>query len=551
MTYIDSSNLFSFSQDLPTLTPLIISEKDHSLSPSDGKDKELNKRAWRVFKEALHHIYGEERVSEITLKLGYKWDAIDQTGTSLLKKDVIKIMMSLSDVNINDLKKVFYDAKIMYQIHSSALQPNDKTHLLKTFQLERSPLLERLFEEEGFLEIVNKHASFEELSSQELNALLCLLNPFENLHETLGCLSAKISTGPRSLWQKISFSKDHKEHESRASAMLRERLELQNEVAHLPGDTFKHKWEAYKELLTKGISYRELEEGMLIPAPLATGGIGHYKVVKQCASGHGMVAYILKSASSDQMLPSMVLFRGTPFYPTGLSSGASVLSDLEPFIGLSSYNSGKEELLNAIKESGLLDQEGMEVLGYSLGGLHTQFLVHDLTAMKEKNQIALKQINMTLFNSPAPYFLARNFRKMMLRLKGEFIVSGQLFKVKGDPCDFFGGSHLGYGSDREAVPFEIIISKADKINPHTAFLYGVKRPENFSERRITDAQEIDLHLSNKNWRATLAEIFRVVVGLLLIVELALLLLIKRLICRWRGKSPVLDSSEVQKTRKIV
>lgn len=155
---------------------------------------------------------------------------------------------------------------------------------------------------------------------------------------------------------------------------------MDQELQLLFRDVGKLKRNAYLERLTKAIVSRELPEGTLIPAPSPTkSGITEYYVVYKCISkGDGLVAYALKPVTTKSRLKPMVVFRPSPYHPSGLDFLETWLNNMQKNMGWLGYQTARGALGNLLYDPDFCSLETpITVCGYSLGGVHAQLLTAD------------------------------------------------------------------------------------------------------------------------------------------------------------------------------
>lgn len=135
---------------------------------------------------------------------------------------------------------------------------------------------------------------------------------------------------------------------------------------------------ALTEYISKEISYKVLQEGMVVPLLDKEGKLAYYKVGKNLPHKNDAVLPVILIPltrgiiDAEHPLDLHIAFRGTQFTPSQLDSLASFRADFDPRgVGHSAFSSRKAELLELICDTLQEDEAqfaNISVHGHSLGG---------------------------------------------------------------------------------------------------------------------------------------------------------------------------------------
>ncbi len=216
---------------------------------------------------------------------------------------------------------------------------------------------------------------------------------------------------------------------------------------------------------------RELDVGMLIPAPNRQDGVSQYYMVRgKLVTGEGMVSYILDPATADTNLPSLRLFRGTGARTSEIDGISSVITDFEKDLGRSAHESGLRY------EAHIHPKPAIEA-GHSLGGNLVQWRAATLDHIREAYCFCAPGI-------PVEQVEAFNQKNRPLNLV--------IRQVEGDRPSRVGGAHLGW---RYSRPVDFKVKKPVqklRYNPHVA-VFGVENVA-YTVNTVSTSEERDRRL---------------------------------------------------------
>jgi len=246
-----------------------------------------NRLTLHCFKKYLLDTLGEERLQRICTRYSLDLEAMEKKGSPLLSRHVAKIVIGARNVSVEDINDFLQKS------------PSDSCFSGKN--------------------------SFLDLDSATLAGVIeRLSDPFEGRWKVAD-IAKRISGRPTewiASWIYDPFSAD------------RERLEVSREN---PTDSF----EVFMHNMVARVIKREMDVGTLVPAPNHPSGRPQfYYVSGKLISGEGMISYIFHPATADTNLEPMRLFRGTAARNSEIDGVSTVITDLEPDLGRTAYESG-------------------------------------------------------------------------------------------------------------------------------------------------------------------------------------------------------------------
>lgn len=247
-------------------------------------------------------------------------------------------------------------------------------------------------------------------------------------------------------------------------------------------------------LLAKGFAYREMEPGLLIKGSTSVAGItSYFEVYKKIVTGKGMVAYALRRAeASMRHIQPLIVLRGTSTAPAGLDSMAAVLTDIEPVLGKTAWETGKARLFSLLQDPLFITKADhtLTVIGHSLGGTLTQFFVSAIAAEESRMPAEIKKLSFHLFNSTAVAKTAALRFAAHMGEKGRLIYEGRVFKAAGDPANFVGEYFLGKDCPEEGrshVTYQHV--RASSKDPHCDLLHLVDPQNHLALHEIQETRD--------------------------------------------------------------
>jgi len=396
----------------------VLEETHPELSKKDFN--ELNRKTWQIFKQALESTIGAERVNRICERYSFKMERMEAMGKPLQTKHIEMFAYGSAEIRTSDLKK---------------------TSNIKNL---------------GDIKL-------KELTPVQLDSYCKSLNPFPMLGETIA--PTRIGGTPMELWAWFLYS---------PTMMDKEKQELLSDVENLSQD-------AYLERLSKAVVNREIAEGAIIPAPGHNGGRDYYKMVKEIAAD-GLVACAFKPISQYSALKPLLIFRPSQFAPSHRDAIPTYMNDLQQNIGEMGYNAAKEQLDALMNSKFGSSEDGITVIGYSLGGAHAQRFVKDHWR---------KVSRLVTYNDPSvDSETAEAFAKeinIQPKLKKPLCI--EIYRTQGDLVHYTGGKHLGCGvahSDVQVMVCEWSHPKG-KLLP-----YMLRHSDRWFDTDAADPYDLDL-----------------------------------------------------------
>ncbi len=398
-------------------------------SPSSYTSENI--RTIECFKNFLVEHLGEERCYRITNRYQVNFYDKRYRGAPLLCRDIAKIITGIQDVSVDD-------------IHEA----------IKKKRLSQDP---------RFIDI----QTFEDLGREQLSELIDELkrplqdlyhvkqSHIENLSGSVGDVSAHFFFDP--------FEAD------------RERVLLSEGHGKDSFENFVHNMAAR-------VIKRELDVGMVIPAPNHTDGSPqHYYVSGKLITGRGMVSYVLHPLGNNTSLRPIRFFRGTSLRNGEIDAMSSMINDADRAIGQDAFLSGK------IYESTIREKLGPVPLeaGHSLGAAIVQYRLVDQNDMEK----AYLFCGPGLPISEVHKFNAKNQK-----------VELNIWLTSKDPYNKFGDAHLGYQAP-PSVRWNLGKFYPPRTlyrdNPHIT-VWGKSKKYKYRYERVTTDGRRDALLYHKN-----------------------------------------------------
>jgi hypothetical protein len=287
-------------------------------SPACYSDE--NRRAVSCVKKYFIDTLGEERLRRICSRYSLNLSEMEEKGNPLLARHVAQIVIGSKDVKIEDVDE---------WIRHPERAPEELREKLRAVNCSED------LDSQTFADVVKALANQpEKFTVPEITAHLCGM-----------CPSERTAT-----WFFDDLLAD------------RERLELCRENPDATMETFKHHF-------STTIIGREMEVGMIIPAPNHEDGRPRsYKIGAKIITGEGMVAYRLEPATRDSDLRAALTPRGTAARPSAIDSSSTVITDFERRLGFTAWDSWRKYAPVLRGEFGKTE----EAWGHSLGGVIIQ-----------------------------------------------------------------------------------------------------------------------------------------------------------------------------------
>ena len=207
---------------------------------------------------------------------------------------------------------------------------------------------------------------------------------------------------------------------------------------------------SWLERMCKRLVNLELIPGQIIPAPGHDGSIDYYKVYRKVTTGDGLIAYALKPAVGNSSLKPLIVFRPTQWSFSNEDAFESYYNDVQPHVGEVGFKGAEEELNKLMADSHFRkEKEKISIAGYSLGGAHGQYF---LAAHADHISHAVFYADPSVDPAVAEQF-AEEMNKKPRRKEPLNI---QIYRIKGDPCSYVGGKHVGWGITHPDVNIQLV-----------------------------------------------------------------------------------------------
>jgi hypothetical protein len=358
---------------------------------------EENRKSVACFKNYLVDQLGAERLARINSRYGLQFE---EDGSPLLSRDIAKILVGISDVKISDVEELIVRAK---ENRWLAWAPHHvQAQLVQV-------------------------ANFEDLSPELFKQVVDLLAKPFGAHNLVEPLLFIPTTGtPTEFFARYQFD---------SFLADRERMELGRENPTDPFETFVHNFAAR-------IIKREMDVGMLIPAPNGVGGKPQfYRIAAKLLTGEGMLSYVLVPATKGTNLESIRFFRGTSFRMSEIDAISTLITDLEEELGKSAVQSGQVYDPMILEKLGPIPIEA----GHSLGSTMVQ---HRLA---EHNGVCKAY----LYNGPGVSMeTVQRFNDRMRA--SEHPIDLIIRDTNTDPLSPLGQAHIGYQAPPDKVRIDFL-----------------------------------------------------------------------------------------------
>jgi hypothetical protein len=361
--------------------------------PSSYTDS--NRKTIACVKKYLIDQVGSSRLERICTRYEINLTQMEESGSSLLSRHVAKIIIGVKDVKMDDMEELVQFAKTEGAVWPPQLSFDLKGKLaaaatsedldsvtfaeaykqLQNIEIKTSPTMtiEELIEvskTEGgrwpetvsieYKELLSGVETYDEIEPETLELIIHQLS-LSQLPEIVAELSGAEPSEVAARYFFDPFLAD------------RERLVLGEENAMDSYETFVHNF-------VIRIIGREMEVGMLVPAPNKPSPSGFpdpegaprfYRVSAKIITAAGMVSYVLSPATKDSGLDTIRFFRGTSTRSSAIDCSSTMITDSEPELGYSAFQSGEiyEETLKAELEKITV------AAGHSLGSTTLQYIL--------------------------------------------------------------------------------------------------------------------------------------------------------------------------------
>ena len=278
---------------------------------------------------------------------------------------------------------------------------------------------------------------------------------------------------------------------------------------------------AYEELMAKMIAARIPCEGTIFPVPVGDHDVCYFTVHKVVVTGEGLVALAMRPITENGVgkHPPFLVFRGSQMYYTGLDASSSWMNNCEWNIGLSGYTSAKEKLQQLMRDPAFrTPDQRIQVMGFSLGGVHAQRFVCDYIEDVEEaiffNDLAIEEETTERFA-----------RKVNTWPEDHPPVKFTIYRADGDQYAYFGDIHVGKGCDHPAFDLDYIEIFSKIKFPPGGFLhtYRFLSNQDSCELRTHKGKEADdkLYFSRQSNFIRYMEFLRKSVGVFILYPIFL------------------------------
>lgn len=424
---------------------------------------------------AMVKHFGFTKFTKVAEHFDIDFEKLLEKGKPLTADIVHQMTLGFYDIRLEDV--VDFAKRLTLAIEQENLEH------LPTRELEG---LLRVYKAKNEEELLEK-LKVESIDDRQFNHLIQALMP----EHPSSIFSGHRIEGP------INSSKAYLSHELFRCKWFddKERLQLYQDILDLPNRVPEDQIEkAYDEIFAKALVKKELQEGMLIPAPPLKGEIHWYVVEKRVWAGKGKVFYHLVPVCDEDDIKERLEYRSTASSPAMIDSVNTVIADLHPASAPGYYCKTQQKDLEAtIITSG---KRPLKINGHSLGGALSQLAL--INAIESGLPFNRPAIEINIFDSPAiAAFDTDKFAKWAVthpEIAKCISITGH-FSAR----DFVAGSgekHLGYGLDAEYLKEKSThlldaYAKAQKwipslnINPHTQEFYTTLEGVDFTNEAIT------------------------------------------------------------------
>lgn len=225
---------------------------------------------------------------------------------------------------------------------------------------------------------------------------------------------------------------------------------------------------AYEELMAKMIAPRLPREGTIFTVPVGGHDVCYFTVHKILVTGEGLVALAMKpiTESGAKKHPPFLVFRAAQMYYTGLDALSTWVNNCEWNVGLSGYTSGKEKLQELMTDPEFRSpDQRIQVMGFSLGGVHAQRFVCDYVEDVEEaiffNDLAIEEETADRFAE-----------KVRAWPEDHPKVKFTVYRADEDHYAYFGDVHVGKGcNDHPAFDLDYVEIFSNIEFPPGGFLH--------------------------------------------------------------------------------
>lgn len=405
-----------------------------------------NSKTVERFKSYLIGVYGVKKVEQVCTRYQIDLEKMRQASLPLTVDHIHQLMIGLNDIRVSDLESLLESIDSIIQaptlkeaVQNLARQPQ---RVFAGFQRVLKPMGDDL--KSITIDLITRlrdrfstRNELKDLQSEQFNLLMEILKPARDTIYSGHKLEGVISSEKRSWNHIFVYNPSHDDQE---------RLQLFDDIRNLhltvPEDQIEV---AFDELIAKALVKKEMEEGVIIPAPC---GSGYYRVESRNIAGCGKLFYHLVPATSAFSLKERLEYRSTSSSPSTLDSLGSLITDAIPNEAPGSWSRdvAREREIEILTRG----TAPIKINGHSLGGTFAMFALANLIEDVPPDQFPQRVIEVQYFDAPA---IGRKDAMRFAQWVSEHPESAKLIKIFGrisgdDVVSGTGGVHLGYKVDK-------------------------------------------------------------------------------------------------------
>ncbi|CRX38059.1 lipase family protein [Estrella lausannensis] len=494
---------------------------------------EENKQATTDLKEILTKEWGAKRLKRAEERRGIDLDARIRDGTTLRVSDINQLMLGLADYYFEDLSKCWKTLQTIREDASKVAELPGRTlrRLCKEWAIDPSNTHEISEQAKARLQAV----SFNKIDKETFALLQRVV--------LLDAEELELAMHGRWLEGVVDGLQTHMSAYFIRNIDLedQERLQMYHTILTAHERMDEEQFEPFfDEILTKGLVKKDIQEGMLIPAPWKDpiedkSSHRFYAILKKMRTGMAKLGYFLTGAGPVRQ-KDILMYRSTASAPSSIDSLTTLITDLFPFDPPAYFwryagDEAEKRILNHSRTKPL------RIIGHSLGGSHAQLLLLNQIAKKElgfEHNLPVKNYEIVTFDSPkiklqcvevfAEWLQSESASNLLRR------ISITHYTSKHDPVPFAGEALLGAQADETKLKELKVVKLTPKVTDHPMLSYHPHGRHFFRTRLNSDFVEeaVDIDTTTcRKWH--IIEVVRRIVGFILFPILWLYNEIKNLI----------------------
>jgi len=331
----------------------------------------------------LYENFGENRIKIISKRNHISINKFQ----SLSKRDLVKLFSGLAAVRFKDMENLFKDIKKGLAIDGL----------------------------EDRIKPIRSKAFVEDLNADEINLLMSILNPFENISEI-------------TLQENVEYDRNCITSGKGPKGLINTLMVLQKLKTHKDNLTY------WTNIIGKLLANHEPVDGLMIPHK-----DGWFRVHATIHGGGAYKIFLKPLTSENKTFKKTILYRPTRPVPTATGWFNTIIDDMRQNIAFKGFKTTKKATSDMINKPslGFVDRkdEKLNIIAYSLGGGHAQ---RDIVHFNEN---ADKFAKVTLISSVGvPIDIADKFAKQTNKS-----IKIQYHFGHDDPVGLLGDAHIGDG----------------------------------------------------------------------------------------------------------